>query len=207
MDGERDGRRGALLLAAGESARFGRTPKALARIDGEPAIVRMARVSNEAGFSPIAAVVGAHELLVRPLLEENGVEVVSHPGWADGRTGSVQAGLGRMGTGADLLIWPVDHPFVRESTLKTLTERARSDAMALWVLPTFQERGGHPVLVRPGALRMIASLGPDEPLRVLLPRLGPQVLRVPVPDPGVVANVDTQQAFALRLSEWRSREG
>jgi len=39
----------------------------------------------------------------------------------------------------------------------------------------------------------------------LLPEFGPQVRRVPVGDSGVVANVDTPEAYQSARDEWRTQ--
>jgi molybdenum cofactor cytidylyltransferase len=195
----------AVLLAGGSSSRFGREPKALALIDHEPAVVRMERIARETGFFPVVAVVGAHAAALRPVLARADVQVVDNPGWELGRTGSVQAGLRSLRAGVDVLLWPVDHPFVERATLAALKDATRSDALASWIVPTFHGRGGHPVLMMSSAVREIARMPPEQPLRVIHERLGPQVVRIPVTDPGVIANVDTQEAFARELYEWRLR--
>jgi molybdenum cofactor cytidylyltransferase len=194
----------ALLLSAGESYRFGSAPKALASLDGESAIARMARVARSVGVSDVVAVLGAHSGEIGPVLERIGVRFVHHPDWSQGRTGSIQAGLSTLEPGVDLLLWPVDHPFVRGSTLSDILSEAALDGVAGWFVPTFGGHGGHPVLIRAPLLPYVRALGPDEPLRRLLPRLGPQIRRLPVADPWVVSNVDTQEAFAAALSRWRT---
>jgi len=68
--------------------------------------------------------------------------------------------------------------------------------MAVWVLPEFRGHGGHPVILAPPTRASIFELGPDQPLRDLLPRFGPQVRRVPVEDAGVVANLNTWEEYA-----------
>ena len=49
----------------------------------------------------------------------------------------------------------------------------------------------------------IAGLGRDTPLRNLLAEFGPQVLRIPVSDPGVTENVDTPETYRAALERCR----
>ena len=67
--------------------------------------------------------------------------------------------------------------------------------MGVWFVPSFEGFGGHPVLLEPPAIQRIRFLAPAMPLRMLLPEFGPQVVRVPVDDPGVRANVDTEDDY------------
>ncbi len=182
----------ALILAAGASTRFGGRPKALLSVAGEPAVARLVRISREEGYVP-RVVVGAHADLLRAALPSPKPDVLENTDWAQGRTGSGPRGRRGVGEETSVLLWPVDHPFVQAMTLRRLRTAAEHDAMGVWFIPTFGGLGGHPVLLGPVVCQRIASLLPAEPLRRLLPAFGPQVVRIPVSDPGVRANVDTPQ--------------
>lgn len=184
----------AIILAAGASTRLGGRPKALLSIAGEPAVVRLVRISREEGFLP-RVVVGRHTLEIRASLREAHPFIVENAEWARGRTGSVQQGLAEVDPATPVLVWPVDHPFVQAKTLRRLRTNADHDAMGVWFIPTFDGFGGHPVLLQPPALAQVRSLAPEEPLRTLLPGFGPQVVRVAVNDAGVRANVDTEADY------------
>lgn len=195
----------ALILAAGASTRFGGAPKACLEIDGEAAVARIARISLEVGCSRAIVVAGMHAREIRVALRDSPAEVVVNEEWRAGRTGSVQLGLEALGRGVDAFLWPVDHPFVEDMSLNALLAARDADALAVWYIPMHGGRGGHPVLVRSAAFATVRALRPSAPLREVLPTLGPQVMRVPVADAGVVANVDTPEEFERRLAEWRSR--
>lgn len=201
------GRRAAILLSAGASTRFGGTPKALALLDGEPVLARQVRLAREAGFSPVVGVVGAHARQLEGVLKEGGALSIDHPDWSSGRTGSVQAGLTAIAGADEALVWPVDVPFVELATLERLAAAGERDLVATWIVPEYEGRGGHPVLIKRPVWPQIQRLSSSAPLRSLVPGLGAQVLRVRVSDPGVVGNIDTQEAFAEALSQWHQRRG
>lgn len=203
----RDAGRGiALLLAAGASTRLEGHAKALLPVGEESAIRRIARLADDAGWRRRMAVVGAHAQPIRRELEGAGVEVLENPEWASGRTGSVQLGLSVARSAERLLLWPVDHPFVDPPTLTELERAADADPMACWILPSFRGRGGHPVLIGRSVFPAIEALSPDRSLRSLLPALGPQLRRLPVQDPGVVAKVETPEGYRRLLAEWVERQ-
>jgi len=197
------GRTATLVLASGASERFGGFPKACLDIGGEPAVRRIARLARDAGASPVVVVVGPHAPEVRRALGSEPVAIVENDGWAAGRTGSVQAGLERVPEGDDILLWPVDHPLVGPETLADLADARIRDRLAIWFIPVFRGESGHPVLIGHEARSAVEALAPATPLRAVLPHLGPQVRRVPVHDPGVVANLDTPEAFRLAVDRWR----
>jgi molybdenum cofactor cytidylyltransferase len=189
----------ALILAAGRSSRFGGRPKALLPIWGEPAVARVVRLSREEGFDPWV-VVGMHSVEIRNVLPSPSPEIVENPEWDRGRTGSVQRGLENVDPETSILLWPVDHPFVQAKTIRRLRTVAEHDAMGVWFIPTFEGSGGHPVLLTPPVFPGLRSLDPAAPLRTLLSKFGPQVVRIPVTDPGVRANIDTEQDYQKFLA-------
>jgi CTP:molybdopterin cytidylyltransferase MocA len=195
----------AVVLSAGASERFHREPKALLPVGRETAVARIVRIGLESGCDRAIVVVGPHLREVADALEGSGALVVENPDWPRGRTGSVQRGLRAAGPGATVLLWPVDHPFVAPRTVERLFEAASGDPLALWLIPSYEGRGGHPVVLRGTALSAIAELGSDAPLRQLLPGLGPQVVRVAVRDPGVLDNVDTPERYREALDAWAWR--
>jgi molybdenum cofactor cytidylyltransferase len=191
-----------LLLAAGESSRFGDHPKALASVGDRPAIRRLAEISLESGLDPVVVVVGAHRESIVHALRGVSVDVVEAEEWYEGRTASVQAGLSALPSTRDVLFWPVDHPFVLPRTVARLVHVPDEDLLGVWFIPSYQGQSGHPVVWRSTMRRELLELRPDAPIRALLPELGPQVRRVPVDDPGVVANVDTPEAYRDALDAW-----
>jgi CTP:molybdopterin cytidylyltransferase MocA len=167
----------------------------------------MVRLSQRLGVDRVVVVAGLHLPEVNGAVAGLGAEVVENPDWRLGRTGSVQVGLRAAGPEATVLIWPVDHPFVALGTLRSLLAASEVDRLALWLIPTFQGRGGHPVLLRGRALSMVSELSASAPLRSLLPVIGPEVRRVAVADPGVLDNVDAPQQYLAALDAWASRGG
>ncbi len=105
-----------------------------------------------------------------------------------------------------VLLWPIDHPFVAEETPGRLLSHARQDAMALWTVPTFHGRGGHPVAIRREAFGEVLDLDPETPLRAVLRRLGIQVARPATDDPGVLDCSDTPDEYREGLARWATRE-
>jgi len=172
---------------------------------GTTAVRHLAEVCLSRGLDPVAVVVGPHRGPVAHELKDLPVTLVDSELWYEGRTASIHSGLEAIPADHDVLFWPVDHPFVSESTVDVL-ERARdTDPLAVWFIPTFGGRGGHPVLWRSGVRADILDLRSDAPLRSLLPEFGVQVRRVAVNDPGVVANVDTPEEYRAALDDWEAR--
>lgn len=202
----------AVVLAAGASTRSGETPKALLRPEAGTSVVRLIVASAfAAGAERTIVVLGAHAESVRRELDGTSAVGVVHPRWATGRTGSVKAGLAaRGGRPGWVLLWPVDHPFVRAGTVRSLFDSARTSfegggkggVPAAWLVPTYQGKRGHPVLLSEQAQREVLTYGDDEPL-FRYPRGHPgEVREVAVLDPGILENIDTPEAWAAARDRW-----
>lgn len=223
----------ALILAAGAGLRYG-GPKALARLGGRTWLELAAERAGEAGFDPVVVVTGAEEERVRAACGRaadaacaSPVRWVSNPLWPQGRTGSIQAGLGALAGVGELhqtdtgpsreargasggatagpggvLIYAVDFPFVSVATLRVLARafcetQARERAI---LLPVDHGRRGHPILVGWAIWDEIARLGPDEPLRAVIRRDPARVREIVVADEGIHRNVNTrEEAFGPAL--------
>jgi len=196
----------ALVLSGGESSRFGGAPKALLSAGDRSAVRRIAEICLDRGLEPVVVVVGPHRWAIAGEVRGLDVRVTESRDWFEGRTASVQSGLNAVDPDRDILLWPVDHPFVRPDTVDKLLSVRTSDLLGLWFIPTFEGHGGHPVLWRSAVRAEVLELRPDAPVRALIPELGPQVRRIPVDDPGVVANVDTPEQYRAALDEWQARE-
>ena len=195
----------ALILAAGESRRFGGYPKALLSTGTRSVIRRLAEITLEDEFDPVVVVVGVHRALIAHELRDLAVEIVDSERWYEGRTASIQSGVAALPADRDILLWPIDHPFVSPRTAHTLTALLPDDPLAVWFIPTYEGQGGHPILWRSVVRNDILELRPDAPVRSLIPEFGPQVRRVPVDDPAVVDNTDTPEAYRDAYELWLGR--
>ena len=117
----------------------------------------------------------------------------------------MQSGLRAIPPGYDVLLWPVDHPFVSLRTLDLLGAARDSDVLGLWFVPTYHGEGGHPVLWKDRVRADVLELRPDAPIRALIPELGPQVRRIAVDDPGVLASIDTPEEYRDAYDSWLAR--
>ncbi len=195
----------ALLLSGGASSRFGGYPKALVSTGERTAVRRLAEIALDRGFDPVVVVVGPHHRPIADALRPLDVQLVDSEQWYEGRTASVQSGLRALPPERDVLLWPVDHPFVSAKTLDTLGAVRDSDELGLWFIPTYRGEGGHPVLWKDRVRSEVLELRPDAPIRALIPELGPQVRRVAVDDPGVLANIDTPESYRDAYDAWLAR--
>lgn len=195
-----------VVLAAGASSRFGAAgPKALALVDGAPAVLRIVEVLAALGVRPTVVVTGAAAPEIARVLADAPATVRYHSRWELGRTGSIAEGLSAVGAAEAAVVWPVDAPFVRRSTVQRLLDQVELGGLAVWWTPTFEGRGGHPIVIARELFRAIAELPPDFPLREAPFRRGPAEVRVPVDDPAVTDNANTPESFRRAAFAWAAR--
>jgi molybdenum cofactor cytidylyltransferase len=82
-----------IILAAGESTRFGGTPKQVLDWKGQPFVRVVAKTALEAGLSPVIVVTGANAELVEPAISDLNVKIVRNNEWKQGQGSSIKAGV------------------------------------------------------------------------------------------------------------------
>jgi molybdenum cofactor cytidylyltransferase len=182
---------GCVVLSAGASSRMGRHKALLPMPDGRSFLSQIIFQYRRAGVQCIAVVLHPGIPLESIPIDPEVTVVVNHAASA-GRLGSLRLGLAALPGVDHCFVHNIDNPFVDPATIEHLhavRDRAAS------ITPCHQERGGHPILLGPAAIDLIAErTETDLPLRdvlALLPRH-----RVEVQDARILANVNTPQDHA-----------
>ncbi len=199
---ERWGPIAAVVLAAGESRRFG-APKQVAEVEGEPMVRRAARIALESGAHHVIIVTGAHASLVEAaladptagsLLADGRISVVHNANWAEGQSTSLRAGLAALPAEVEaLLCLPVDQPWIDPALLRRMCIcwRAGSNLVA----PTVDgELRGAPALFDRSHFAELAAIAGDQGGRALLKHH--HVMSIPVAA-SMLADVDTPEALRV----------
>ncbi|PYS51019.1 MAG: hypothetical protein DMF68_05625 [Acidobacteria bacterium] len=180
----------AILLAAGRSSRMGAFKPMLPFGEGS---VAEACIDNllKGGVEEIVLVVGhrADEMHGRlkhlRILFAVNEEALSEMGV------SVARGVEQVSHKSEaLFIALVDQPAIPPEVIKFLiTERERTGARL--VVPEYEGRGGHPVLIDSSFREELLNLDRERGLRALIDAQRDEVLRVPVSTPYVARDMDT----------------
>jgi CTP:molybdopterin cytidylyltransferase MocA len=135
-----------VILAGGRSVRMG-SPKALLDFRGAPFVVRILEVLEALDVRPRVVVVSPLGADIRAAVSARGCTIVENPDIDGGPIASLGAALRVLRplrvTGA--LVWPVDLPHVRVTTVAQLLDAHRRER-ALATVPTYGGRRGHPVV-------------------------------------------------------------
>src|SRR5258706_15047726 len=133
-----------IVLAAGRSAGMG-SPKALLDFLGLPFVVRIMEALEALEVKARVVVLGPDAPRIQPVLAGHDCMIVENPEPETGPIASLRAALRALQPlqPSAVLVWPVDLPHVRVTTVERILETHRR-TRAVAVVPTFAERRGHP---------------------------------------------------------------
>lgn len=176
----------AVIVAAGAGTRMGGVAKALLEVGRQTFLARIVATAREVGLDDAIVVVAA------PFGEEVaaharalGARVEWNPEPARGMASSIAIGFAALHGGDAAWLWPVDHPYVDAGTLRALIGALGDHEVAR---PVHGGRRGHPPLIARRAWARLAACGASTARDAIA---GCDVTDVPVPDPGVLRDIDT----------------
>lgn len=197
----------AIVLAAGASERM-KYPKPLLIFGKETVVDRVIRICREGGCDPVLVVLGHEEARVRGMASLEGAEIISHPGYAAGRTSSLQAGLRAMpDVAAAFLIYPVDFALIETATIASLVTAWNEGGSAKVIQPEHSGRKGHPVLCDRSLAKEFLDLPPDAPAYQITGADPARVRVVPTEDAEVLRDLDTPADYHAALEVYSARGG
>jgi len=193
-----------VVLAAGRSARMG-SPKALLDFLGVPFIVRILEALEALEVKTRVVVVGPDAPRILPAIAAHDCMIVENPEPETGPIASLRGALRALQPllPSGVLVWPVDLPHVRISTVERVMEAYRQDPDQV-VVPMFAERRGHPVIWGSGLFAELLEnkAATREGARAVLHDHEGQVVSVPVDDPAVIDQVNTPEDYERLVREW-----
>ena len=181
-----------LILAGGASRRMGR-PKALLEYQGETFLGRLQRVLFT-NCDPVVVVVGHDAATIRPALDPRAVVVVN-PDPERGMLSSLQAGLERLSQAEWVLFLPLDYPAIHSDTVARLCESPTATHNI--VMPRYQGRRGHPVLITQTIIQELLALPVDGAARDVIRSHNDEILYLDVNDPAILMDVDTPEDYQV----------
>jgi molybdenum cofactor cytidylyltransferase len=178
-------RSAAVLLAAGQSLRFGTSNKLTALLRGKPLAAHIGDILSNMPTQARFAVIGpARDELLTSLLRERGFDLLENPFPERGQDTSVRLGVARaLESGPEaVLICLADMPNVTENHLRALASAADTDRTAISSTGTWRS----PPTLIPMAIGRLILAEATKPVRSMI---DPAV--EVVASPWMLADVDT----------------
>ncbi|MFP3162419.1 MAG: nucleotidyltransferase family protein [Acidianus hospitalis] len=171
---------GAVILAAGESKRFGKN-KLLEKINGKSIIEN---VLENVDIERVIIVGKYAEELLPHLKNEI---IIYNPKWKEGISSSIKLGLRFFQNYDGVLIVLGDMPFVKREDIHKIINTFNSDCNA--VIPTYKGNWGNPVLLSRKIFDKVMTITGDEGAKKILKST--ENLCFVECDYGVIIDIDT----------------
>ena len=196
-----EGNIAAILLAAGRSRRMGAF-KPLLPFGGVSVAEACVASLRAGGAGEVVVVVGHRGEEVRAALARvEGLSFAVNEAAGSEMGVSVARGVEAISEeAAAVLVALVDQPAVPPSEIAKLVEARRRTGARL-VLPEWEGRGGHPLLVDLSLREELSGVVLEKGLRALFDAHRAGVLRVPAASPYVARDMDTWEEYAALHAE------
>jgi molybdenum cofactor cytidylyltransferase len=195
-----------ILLAAGQGKRMG-CNKALMTFKGEPWVMTQLHQIAEAGLQNIVLVTNpTAEATLEKLLTgfKPKVLLITNPNPERGPFSSLQLAIAGS-PGDTSFVCPIDVP-LKSATLKTLRQAWLQYGHLEALIPSYNERKGHPVILSKEFQRALLSLSPDKPearLDFTLKALRENKKKIlALEDPNIILDLNTPEDLTALARAW-----
>ena len=184
-----------LILAAGKSERMG-GPKPLLRIFGKTFLENILDEALRSNLSDVKTILGYGADLILERLPQIRERVILNPDYESGQLSSIQTGIRSLeeSNAEGVMLFLIDHPFVSRDLINTLI-----DCFSRWsnpiVIPSFQNRRGHPMIFGSEVFEDIMNAPLDQGAVAVVRKRQNRILHVQVDEPGILVDLDTPEAY------------
>lgn len=189
----------AIILSGGESKRMG-TAKALLPFRDGTFLSHLGE-TLEMRCMPVIAVFGANAAALMEACPD-GIMPVENPNYEMGMLTSLQTGLWTLPEDADSALFTlIDHPAVSLSTVDALF-----DSPASIVIPRYQGKRGHPVLIRREIIEEFIHEPVTSKVHDVINRHEAEIAYIDTDDPGVTDDIDDPELYQKLLAREVARD-
>jgi molybdenum cofactor cytidylyltransferase len=185
----------AILLAAGESKRMGRS-KLLLKWGQSSVIEKCVDTLLASNIDELIVVLGYRAEAIRRKLGSRRLKAVINPHYQLGMSTSVRRGLGEVNPSCEaVLIALADQPFIEKELIDRLIDEYRENPHGI-VLPAYRGERGHPVILnRLRYQEAMENLTGDRGCKPILNLHPEDILEVEVKSEAVVADIDSWEEY------------
>ena len=184
-----------ILLAAGESKRFGNKNKLLELIDGKPMINHILDTLFEI-FDPteLIVIVGHEQNIIKNLIFNKDIKILENKDYRKGIGTSIALGMNNLNADIDgVMIIPADMPYINSKDIINLENKFMELNCVKVVMPEHNYRTGNPVILPRNYFKTLKSLKDDFGARSLIRKKDIITLKTGF---GTIFDIDTKEELA-----------
>ncbi len=194
-----------VVLAAGESRRMGKL-KALLPFGDRTVIEQVVHALLQVDLDGVAVVLGHRASEIAAVLASWPVQIYHNDHYRDGMTSSVQVALRQITPVPDAyLLALVDQPHLgHEPARHVLEAYAQAPTQGL-VIPTYQGKRGHPIVLSSQYRQEVLELGREQGLNRVTRGHPEATLEIPLADDFILYDMDYPEEYEAVLKRWQQR--
>ena len=184
-----------ILLAAGESKRFGDKNKLSEIINGKPIINHILDTLFEI-FDPseLIVIVGHEQNIIKNLIFNKDIKILENKDYREGIGTSIALGMNNLNEDIDgVMIIPADMPYINSKDLINLEKKFMEFNCVKVVMPEHNYRIGNPVILPRNYFKTLKSLKDDFGARSLIRKKDIVTLKTGF---GTIFDIDTKEELA-----------
>jgi molybdenum cofactor cytidylyltransferase len=189
-----------IILAAGESKRMG-FPKMLLTFNDKPMLENVIINVNGSDVDNTMVVLGAERDTLIKLVEKSSVKYCYNDNYKEGMLSSVKCGFRNLPSDFEaVLVFQGDQPLITSKVINIIIAAYRSSGKGI-VIPVYEKKRGHPLLIDKKYKDKIEKLDTREGLRSLAYHFSDDVLEVETDDPGILRDFDTYEEYKKEINQ------
>jgi len=188
-----------LILAAGESKRMG-TPKMLLSFAESTIIETVVDRVDKSRVSNIMMVVGAEKDAIIQRTKGRRVVICINPEYKQGMYTSVRHGFHAIPSDADaIVVFLGDQPMIRSSLIDDMIEAWKKSGKGI-IIPVYENKRGHPVLIDAKYRKEVDNLDPEAGLRSLMVTFASDIHEMVTGHSSVIRDIDTALDYQREIT-------
>ena len=190
----------AIILAAGESKRMG-VPKMLLIFNGKTMLENVIASVTASEVNNTIVVLGAERDSLMDLIEKSSVMYCYNDIYRKGMLSSVKCGFRNLPSDYKaVLVFQGDQPFITPMAINAVIDAYLLSGKGI-VIPTYQNKRGHPLLIDRKYRDEIGKLSAAKGLRSLADRFSDDVLEVATNESGILRDFDTYDEYIKEINQ------
>ncbi len=187
-----------IILAAGKSERMGQQ-KLLMPYGGKTIIENIIEKALASKAGAVKVVVGSNRDEVCDLIKEHSVQIIENTAFEKGMLSSVQCGFEALSSSVSAgMILLGDQPMVQTLVIDKLIESLEKSRKGI-IIPVYNKKRGHPVLIDTKYLIRINNLDPGRGLRQLMDENSEDIYEMEVETNTILKDIDTIEDYKREL--------